>query len=45
MTDLTLLYNLALQSFGSRTTVTASEITNEDTNEAIRHNLGLRQLS
>lgn len=39
MTDLTLLYNLALQSFGSRTTVTASEIANEDTNEAIQLNL------
>ncbi len=39
MTDLTLLYNLALQSFGSRTTVTAAEIANEDTNEAIQLNL------
>lgn len=39
MTDLTLLYNLALQSFGSRTTVTAAEIAAEDTNEAIQLNL------
>ncbi len=39
MTDLTNLYNLALQSFGSRTTVSASEIANEDTNEAIQLNL------
>jgi hypothetical protein len=39
MTDLTSLYNLALQSFGSRTTVTAAEIANEDTNEAIQLNL------
>lgn len=37
--DLTTLYNQALQSFGSRTTVTAAEITNEDTNEAIQLNL------
>lgn len=39
MTDLTSLYNLALQSFGSRTTVTQSEIDNEDSNEAIQLNI------
>ena len=39
MPDLTQLYNLALQSFGSRTTVTSAEITAEDTNEAIQLNL------
>lgn len=39
MTDNTLLVNLALQSFGSRTTVTAAELLAGSTNEAIQANL------
>lgn len=39
MTDKTLLVNLALQSFGSRTTVTAAELLNNGSNEAIQANL------
>lgn len=39
MTDNTLLVNLALQSFGSRTTVTAAELVANSTNEAIQANL------
>lgn len=39
MTDKTSLINLALQSFGSRTTVTAAEVAANSTNEAIQANL------
>lgn len=39
MTDNTSLVNLALQSFGSRTTVTAAELAANSTNEAIQANL------
>lgn len=39
MTDKTSLVNLALQSFGSRTTVTAAELAANSTNEAIQANL------
>lgn len=39
MTDTALLVNLALQSFGSRTTVTAAELVANSTNEAIQANL------
>lgn len=39
MTDNTSLVNLALQSFGSRTTVTAAELLANSTNEAIQANL------
>lgn len=39
MTDNTSLVNLALQAFGSRTTVTAAELAANSTNEAIQANL------
>ena len=39
MTDKTAIVNLALQSFGSRTTVTAAELAANSTNEAIQANL------
>ena len=39
MTDKTAIVNLALQSFGSRTTVTAAELVANSTNEAIQANL------
>lgn len=39
MTDKTEIVNLALQSFGSRTTVTAAELLANSTNEAIQANL------
>lgn len=39
MADKTSVVNLALQSFGSRTTVTAAELTNNSSNEAIQANL------
>ena len=39
MTDNTLLVNLALQAFGSRTTITAAELLANSTNEAIQANL------
>lgn len=41
MVDNTLLVNLALQSFGSRTTVTTAELLANSTNEAIQANLTL----
>jgi hypothetical protein len=41
MTDETDIVNLALQKMGTRTTVTASELTNETSNEAIQANLVL----
>ena len=39
MTDITSIVNRALNSFGSRTTVTATELANNGSNEAIRANL------
>lgn len=39
MTDNTDIVNRALQSFGTRTTVTSAELTNETSNEAIQANL------
>lgn len=44
MTDNTSIVNRALQSFGSRTTVTAAELANSSSNEAIQANLCLTQV-
>ena len=41
MTDTVDIVNRALQRISTRTTVTASELANEDTNEAIQANLVL----
>lgn len=44
MTDYTKIVNRGLQSFGSRTTVTATELADNSTNEAIQANLILTDL-
>lgn len=44
MTTTTDIVNRALQSFGSRTTITSSNLTNSDCNEAIQANLVLERI-